>query len=127
MGQSTVRTPAVYSPSQPWPAARRLEQLVAMHNLAVLHLLSGVGAATDWWRTLDAEVYPAAAALANVDVAGLSARRYIGLLGKSHRALARLMEFIETADHSLSIMLSTLPMILWASFFRRWRATSSIC
>ena len=82
------------------------------------------GAAGDWWKVLDAEVYPAAAELGGLSagaVAGANSRRYIGTLAKSQvrsldpsvrrvpkdtavltisgpqRALAKLMGFIETA------------------------------
>ena len=96
---------------------------VALHNVAVLHLQSGVGGAGDWWTVLEAEVFSKAAELGGavrsfssghrcsrpltgdicvLDPAGLTSnqiggahsRGYIGSLLKSQRALAKLMGFL---------------------------------
>eukprot|EP01052_Picozoa_sp_SAG31_P025222 SAG31_NODE_2199_length_6208_cov_3.935996_1_plen_404_part_00 len=78
-------------------AARRLEQLVTLHNVAVLHLQAGVGAAEVWWTILEEEVFPKAAEIGNLppaQIGGAHSRGYVGSLMKSQRALSKLMGFL---------------------------------
>ena len=70
---------------------------MCVHNLVLQQLHAGLGTAAGWWAALEADVYPAVAALAALppaELGGGHSRGYIGGLQKAERALRKLAAFV---------------------------------